>query len=63
MISKSTSSAWLVGGVPAILGLGIAWFGATLIKNENRLLHRQLELKAALGERSRKIRRRNLLGK
>ena len=62
MISKRTSVSVLTGGVPALVALGVAWIGVTLVKNENRLLHRHLELQAALGETSRKGRRRNLLG-
>ncbi len=53
-------SILIVGGIPAALGLGVAWLGVNLIRNENRLLHRRLELEALLDRRSPR-RNRNFL--
>ncbi len=35
-------------GIPAIVGLGIAWFGKQIIRNEKKLKARELELKMQL---------------
>ncbi len=58
----NNSSGWMVKVLPAALGLGVAWVGINLLRNERRLLHRQLELQQALDENSRKIRKSFLLG-
>ena len=31
-------------GIPAIIGLSIAWVGSRIIKNEKELKHREIEL-------------------
>jgi len=38
-------------GIPAIIGMGIAWVGNRIIKNEKRLKDRELELKLQLNNR------------
>ncbi len=63
MIFKRTSSSLWVTGIPSLIGLGIAWVGVTLVKNEKRLLLRRLELQAALEEKRGRLRREYLLGK
>ena len=35
-------------GIPAIIGMGIAWVGNRIIKNEKGLKDRELELKLQL---------------
>ena len=35
-------------GIPAIIGMGIAWIGNRIIKNEKELKDRELELKLQL---------------
>ena len=35
-------------GIPAIFGLGIAWVGNRIIRNEKKLKNRELELKLQL---------------
>tara|TARA_Y100001968_G_scaffold155911_1_gene142421 strand:+ start:394 stop:546 length:153 start_codon:yes stop_codon:yes gene_type:complete len=35
-------------GIPAIIGMGLAWVGNRIIKNEKRLKDRELELKLQL---------------
>ena len=35
-------------GIPAIIGMGIAWIGNRIIKNEKELKDRELELKFQL---------------
>ena len=52
----------LVKGASLAIGVGISWFAATLIMNENQLLHRRLELEKALIEKSKKKRQKLLLG-
>ena len=37
-----------VFGLPAILGLGLAWVGNRVIRNEKKLKNRELELKLQL---------------
>ena len=39
-------------GIPAIIGLGIAWLGNRIIKNEKELKSRELELKLQLDTKS-----------
>ena len=62
MNHPTNSSRWLLGAIPTVLGLGVAWLGLRLIRNEKRILHRRLELQKVLGEKSRTARRRILLG-
>ena len=38
-------------GIPVIIGIGIAWVGNLIIKNEKRLKDRQLELKLQLNNK------------
>ncbi len=38
-------------GIPAIIGMGIAWVGNRLIKNENQIKDRELELKLQLNNK------------
>ncbi len=58
----SSANKIMLTAFPAAMGLCLAWFGATLIKNEKQILHRNLELKMALKTRSRRERRKLLLG-
>ncbi len=37
-------------GIPAIIGMGIAWVGNQIIKNEKTLKDRELELKLQLNK-------------
>ena len=39
-------------GIPAIIGLGLAWFGNRIIRNEKELKNRELELKLQLDIKS-----------
>ena len=38
-------------GIPAIIGMGIAWVGNRIIKNEKELKDRELELKLQLNNK------------
>ena len=38
-------------GIPAIIGMGIAWVGNRIIKNEKGLKDRELELKLQLSNK------------
>ncbi len=38
-------------GIPAIIGVGIAWIGNRIIKNEKELKDRELELKLQLNNK------------
>ncbi len=38
-------------GIPAIIGMGIAWMGNRIIKNEKELKNRELELKLQLNNK------------
>ena len=38
--------------VPAVIGLGIAWIGNRIIRNESNLRKRELELKLQLDTKS-----------
>ena len=38
-------------GIPAIIGMGIAWVGNRIIKNEKGLKDRELELKLKLNNK------------
>ena len=38
-------------GIPAIIGVGIAWVGNRIIKNEKELKDRELELKLQLNNK------------
>tara|TARA_Y100001968_G_scaffold73177_1_gene64642 strand:+ start:1409 stop:1591 length:183 start_codon:yes stop_codon:yes gene_type:complete len=42
-------------GIPAIIGLGLAWVGNRIIRNEKELRKRELELKLQLDTKSFKI--------
>ncbi len=55
-------NALIIKAVPTVVALGCAWLGLRLLKNESRLLHRQIELEMALAEKSRKQRQRLLIG-
>ncbi len=39
-------------GIPAIIGLGLAWVGNRIIRNEKELKNRELELKMQLDRKS-----------
>ena len=39
-------------GIPAFIGLGLAWVGNRIIRNENELKNRELELKLQLDTKS-----------
>ena len=47
---------------PAIIGLGLAWIGTSIIKNESRLLMRKLELQEALQAKDKEIRKKLISG-
>ena len=49
-------------GIPAIIGMGIAWVGNRIIKNEKGLKDRELELKLQLNNKfdSKSLIRKNL---
>ena len=39
-------------GIPAVIGIGLAWIGNRIIRNEKELKNRELELKHQLNTRS-----------
>ena len=39
-------------GIPAIIGLGFAWIGNRIVRNEKKLKNRELELKLQLDTKS-----------
>ena len=39
-------------GIPAVFGLGLAWVGNRIIRNERELRNRELELKLQLETKS-----------
>ena len=39
-------------GIPAIIGIGLAWVGNRIIRNEKALKDRELELKLQLDKKS-----------
>ena len=39
-------------GIPAVIGLGLAWVGNRIIRNEKKLKNRELELKLELDKQS-----------
>ena len=39
-------------GIPAVFGLGLAWLGHRIIRNETELKNRELELKLQLDTKS-----------
>jgi len=39
-------------GIPAVIGIGIAWIGNRIIRNESNLRNRELELKIQLDTKS-----------
>jgi len=41
-------------GIPAILGIGLAWVGNRIIRNERGLRNREIELKLQLDTKSNK---------
>ena len=57
------SSKWITRGIPAVAGAGLAWIAVRMIKNEARLVLRELELKEALVTNSWKEKKRLLEGK
>tara|TARA_Y100001968_G_C19353606_1_gene716007 strand:- start:293 stop:478 length:186 start_codon:yes stop_codon:yes gene_type:complete len=38
-------------GIPVLVGIGIAWLGNRIIRNEGRLAERQIELELQLRDR------------
>ena len=42
-------------GIPAIIGLGFAWVGNRIMRNEKELKNRELELRIQLEKKSIKI--------
>ena len=51
----------LMKAIPAALGLGIAWIGINLVKNEKRLLLRKLELEKIIHTKSKKLQKKLIL--
>ena len=43
---------WIFRGVPAVVGIGVAWVVVKIVKNEARLLLRQSELQDKLATNS-----------
>ena len=43
-------------GIPVIMGLGFAWIGNRIIRNESKLENRELELKLKLESKTMKTR-------
>ena len=39
-------------GIPAIIGIGFAWVGNRIIRNETMLKNREIELKLQLNKKS-----------
>ena len=39
-------------GLPAVIGVGLAWLGVRIIRNEKRLQDRELELQLQLDAKS-----------
>ena len=39
-------------GIPSLIGIGIAWVGNRIIKNEKELKNRELELRLQLNSKS-----------
>ncbi len=62
MKGRLSPNSFLLAGLPAVLGLGFAWMGVRIMRNETRLLVRQLELEEAFRAKCRKERRKFLLG-
>ncbi len=58
----TNSSVWVVKAIPAVVGLGVAWVGIRLVRNEKNLTLRQIELEQALAAKSKKERIKHLLG-
>lgn len=44
----NNQSRLLYQGFPLMIGLGLAWFGSRILRNESRLLVRQIELEESL---------------
>ena len=57
------ASKWMTRGVPAVVGIGIAWVAVRMVKNEAQLLLRQLELQDALETNSWNEKKKLLRGK
>ena len=55
---KSTTKILTVV-IPAVVGLGAAWLGSTLVRRERRLEQRRVELKLQLDLKSKGLRRLN----
>ncbi|WP_320667500.1 hypothetical protein [Prochlorococcus sp. MIT 1307] len=56
------ATKWITRGVPAITGMGLAWVAMRIVRNEGRLLLRELELQDALATNSWKEKSRLLRG-
>ena len=63
MNSKNSTAQVIFAGSILIFGFGFTWIGTRLFRNENRLLNRSIELELALEAKSKKARRRLLLGR
>ncbi len=61
MSKHNNNTSLIITGISSFLGIGFAWFGLRLIRNESRLLHRRFELEGALAAKTRKARRESLL--
>ena len=57
------ASKLMTRGVPAVLGIGIAWVAVRMVKNEAQLVLRKLELQDALETSSWQVKRKLLRGK
>ncbi len=58
----SKTSALIATTIPTFIGIGLAWLGTSLIKNEKKLIMRRLELEEALETKSTKLRKKLILG-
>ena len=59
---NSLASKWIARGVPAVVGMGLAWVAVRVVKSEAYLILRQLELQDALTTNSWEEKKRLLRG-
>ncbi len=48
----STTKHFAYFGIPAVVGIGVAWLGLNLLKNERKLEQRKIELEIELNAKS-----------